>query len=88
MSASDRITLRYWASAASAAGVDADEISVDGPVTVGDLRRRARELHDNVKFRDVIGCCSVLVGDRPAHDDSIPVSPGASVEFLPPFAGG
>lgn len=89
METQGRITLRYWAAAAAAAGVDEDVLSVSGPVSLGTLKERAIELHDSQKFRDVMGCCSVLVGDRPANgDDARVVEPGESVEFLPPFAGG
>lgn len=87
--ATGSITLRYWAAAAAAAGVDSDAIEVSGPVSLGALKVRARELHDGRRFADVLSCCSVLVGDRPANrDDERLVEPGSTVEFLPPFAGG
>jgi sulfur-carrier protein len=89
MSTTGQITLRYWASAAAAAGVDSDLLDVDGPVPLATLKQRAVGLHEGRKFRDVIGCCSVLIGDRPANgNDDVLVDPGSSVEFLPPFAGG
>lgn len=85
----EQITLRYWASAAAAAGVDSDIVPVTAGVSLGELKRQAVELHPSQKFRDVIGCCSVLIGDRPANgNDSVLVAPGSHVEFLPPFAGG
>jgi sulfur-carrier protein len=43
------------------------------------------------RLRRVLEACSVLVGDRPAgaaQRASVRVPPGATVEFLPPFAGG
>lgn len=84
-----QITLRYWASAAAAAGVSSDVLEVDGPLTLGDLKEQARRRHDSVRFRDVLSCCSVLVGDRPVGTaEEVVVEPGATVEFLPPFAGG
>jgi sulfur-carrier protein len=39
----------------------------------------------------VLGVCAALVDDRPvgtADPATVLVHPGATVEFLPPFAGG
>jgi molybdopterin synthase sulfur carrier subunit len=86
------VTLRYWASARSAAGSDSDQLEVPGPVSLAELMSRAREAHaDSPRFAQVLSCCSVMVGDRPVTTDDpaqVMVHPGASVEFLPPFAGG
>ncbi len=85
-----QVTLRYWASARAAAGTDSDALEVSGPVPLADLIARVRAAHTS-RFSDVIGCCSVMVGDRPVTTDdpaSVIVEPGATVEFLPPFAGG
>lgn len=87
-----KVTLRYWASARAAAGTDTDEVEVDGPWSLDRLLDCARERHSgSAKFAQVLGCCAVLVGDRPVTADdptqvSVPV--GATVELLPPFAGG
>ncbi len=84
------VTLRYWASARAAAGSDADVLDVDGPTTLAALLQRARSGRDR-RFADVIGCCSVMLGDRPVTTEDateVVVPPGATVEFLPPFAGG
>jgi molybdopterin converting factor small subunit len=86
------VTLRYWASARAAAGTDSDALEVAGPVSLADLVQRARAAHiDSSRFSQVLSCCSVMVGDRPVTTDdpaSVIVQPGATVEFLPPFAGG
>ena len=86
------VTLRYWASARAAAGTDSDALEVSGPVALAELVRRAREAHgDSPRFAQVLSCCSMMVGDRPVTTDdpaSVVVQPGATVEFLPPFAGG
>jgi molybdopterin synthase sulfur carrier subunit len=87
-----KVTLRYWASARAAAGTDSDALEVPGPVSLAELVQRARAAHaDSSRFSDVLGCCSVMVGDRPVTTDDpsgVIVLPGATVEFLPPFAGG
>ncbi len=85
------VTVRYWASARAAAGVASDTISVEGPVSLADLRERVLALHPGTRLEAVLGACSVLVGDRPvASQDpvTVAVEPGEMVEFLPPFAGG
>jgi molybdopterin synthase sulfur carrier subunit len=87
-----QITLRYWAAARSAAGVAEEQVPVTGPITLAALVAGALARHGgSERLADVLGSCSVLVGDRPvATEDpaSVLVEPGQSVEFLPPFAGG
>lgn len=86
-----RVTLRYWASARAAAGTDSEAFDVAGPVSLADLVTMVRGAHDSRRFTDVLSCCSVMIGDRPVTTDdpaSVMVQPGATVEFLPPFAGG
>jgi molybdopterin synthase sulfur carrier subunit len=86
------VTMRYWASARAAAGTDSDALEVLGPVSLAELVSRVRAAHaDSTRFSEVLACCSVMVGDRPVTTDdpaSVMVQPGATVEFLPPFAGG
>jgi molybdopterin converting factor small subunit len=85
------ITLRYWASARAAAGVESDTVAAARPVTLSELLATARDLHADPRFAQVIASCSVMVGDRPVTSgdpDEVQVEPGSSVEFLPPFAGG
>lgn len=85
-------TVRYWASARSAAGRDSDQVAVGADTTLADVLAEVTRLHaDSPKFADVVGCCSVLVGDRPVaglEPADVPVRAGDSVELLPPFAGG
>ena len=85
------ITVRYWASARAAAGVNTDALPVTGPLTLTDVVRRAAALHPGTRLPNVLEACSVLVGDQPVgsrEPDGVLVSPGQTVEFLPPFAGG
>jgi len=86
-----KITVRYWAAARAAAGTDHDELTVDGPVTLTEVVRRAVAAHPEGRLSGVLEVCSVLVGDRPVKTQdprTVEVAPGDSVEFLPPFAGG
>lgn len=85
------IAVRYWAAAKSAAGVDGDDLPVEGPITLAEVYARALGLHPGTRLPDVLKICSVLIGDRPANaedPDEVLVPPGSRVEFLPPFAGG
>jgi sulfur-carrier protein len=85
------IRVRYWAAAKAAAGTDSDDIAVSGPVTLAELRAAAAALHPGTRLAEVLAACSTLIGEQPvglADPTSYVVEPGASVEFLPPFAGG
>jgi sulfur-carrier protein len=87
----DTITVRYWASARAAAGVETDALPVAGPLSLADVVRRATALHPGTRLPGVLEACSVLVGDQPVKSrepDTVLVRPGQIVEFLPPFAGG
>jgi molybdopterin synthase sulfur carrier subunit len=85
------VTVRYWASARAAAGVETDQLPVTGPLSLADVVRRVAELHQGSRLPGVIEACSVLVGDEPVKSRdpaTVQVRPGQIVEFLPPFAGG
>jgi len=85
------ITVRYWASARAAAGVESDDLSVTGPLALTEVVRRAAALHPGTRLPGVLEACSVLVGDQPVKSrdpETVLVRPGQTVEFLPPFAGG
>lgn len=91
-SVSPSVTVRYWAAARAAAGVDADAVPLSGGTTLADVLSEVRRLHeDRPRLAEVIGVCSVLVGDRPvgATDPAaVQLRPGDTIELLPPFAGG
>ena len=86
------VTVRYWASARAAAGVPQDVFAVSGQVSLAALVDLAVDRHaESSGLRKVLHVCSVLVDDRPVGSSDpvdVLVDPGASVEFLPPFAGG
>jgi molybdopterin converting factor small subunit len=78
------ITVRYFAGARAAAGVDTesrDAATLDelvGAITADHGDRLAR----------VLTACSFLVDGTTTRDRSTALSPGAVVDVLPPFAGG
>ena len=85
------VTVHYWASARAAAGVDAEVVELDGPTTLAGLRDTLAARHPGSRLADVLHACSVLLGDQPVGSRdpaAVTVRPGATVEFLPPFAGG
>jgi molybdopterin converting factor small subunit len=85
------ITVRYWASARAAAGVETDALPVSEAVSLTDVVRRAAALHPGTRLPGVLEACSVLLGDEPVKSrdpETVLVRPGQTVEFLPPFAGG
>lgn len=91
MSETQVIRVRYWAAARSAAGIAEETVDVAGPITLAELTAEVVRRHDGSRLADVIGVCSVLVGDQPVgsrEPGAVVVPPGATVEFLPPFAGG
>ncbi|WP_211288002.1 MoaD/ThiS family protein [Mumia flava] len=60
--------------------------------SVAQVLGAVRALHSgNDRFTRVLEICSVLVGEQPvggADPETVDVPPGATVELLPPFAGG
>jgi molybdopterin converting factor small subunit len=86
------ITVRYWAAARAAAGVDTDVVAAPEGSTLADVLAAVRALHvDRPRLAQVLAVCSVLVGDRPvgaADPGDVVVRAGDRVELLPPFAGG
>ncbi len=85
-------TVRYWAGARAAAGVEADAVPVGDGATLAEVLDAVRALHrDRPRLADVVAVCSVLIGEKPvgaADPAEVTVAPGDTVELLPPFAGG
>lgn len=91
MSETQVIRVRYWAAARAAAGIAEEDVVVDGPVSLTELRAAVVARHPEGRLAEVVGVCSVLVGERPVSSGdpaAVVVRPGETVEFLPPFAGG
>jgi sulfur-carrier protein len=86
------VTVRYWASARAAAGVESDLVPVGQGTTLAEVLEAVRGLHqDRSRLAEVVAVCSVLVGDRPVGSrdpEDVVLAAGDVVELLPPFAGG
>ena len=79
------VTIRYWAAARAAAGVDTDGLEVHGDATVSDAVAAAVAVHPELER--VARVATFLVDGRAAGRDAV-LAPGATLEVLPPFAGG
>ncbi|MEV7966550.1 MoaD/ThiS family protein [Sphaerisporangium sp. NPDC088356] len=83
-----RGTVRYWAAAKDAAGVAEEPFEA---VTLGDLVAKITLKYENPDLARVLGLSSFLVNGSPAgtrDPHAVEIPEGATVEVLPPFAGG
>jgi molybdopterin converting factor small subunit len=77
------VTVRYWAGARAAAGVDQDVVA--DCATVGDAVTAVARLRP--ALTPIAAVSTLLLDGRAARRDD-PLVPGSVVEVLPPFAGG
>ncbi|HOA88658.1 MAG TPA: MoaD/ThiS family protein [Propioniciclava tarda] len=77
-------TIRYFAAAAAAAQVGSERRVAD---TLGALLDQLTDVHGE-DFAKVLGRCSVLVDGARSEDRDLALAPTATVDILPPFAGG
>ncbi len=83
------VTVRYWAAARAAAGIESEQ--VDATTLAEVLAEISRRHRDRDRFDAVISTCSMLHGEIPVgarQPADVALAPGDSIEFLPPFAGG
>ncbi|WP_308796941.1 MoaD/ThiS family protein [Agromyces silvae] len=78
------VTVRYFAGAAEAAGREEELIEASD---LGSLRDAITRRHGDALAR-VLGRCSLLVDGRRADAPGTPLPAGATIDVLPPFAGG
>ncbi|HEV7975695.1 MoaD/ThiS family protein [Amycolatopsis sp.] len=81
------VTVRYFAAARAASGLAEESVDLIGPATVADLVSGLGGLHGS-RLGYVLRSCSFLVNEIAARDRGTPVPRGATVDVLPPFAGG
>ena len=80
-------TIRYWAAARAAAGIDTEAFDAD---SLGEALAAARARHGPDLAR-VLSVCSFLIDSEPVglrDHATVALSEGATIEVLPPFAGG
>jgi sulfur-carrier protein len=78
------VTVRYFAGARAASGVDTETREAD---TLDQLVGQMVAAHGE-KLERVLTACSFLVDGTSTRDRALVLSPGAVVDVLPPFAGG
>jgi molybdopterin synthase sulfur carrier subunit len=81
------VTVRYYAAARAAAGVETESVEVPPGSTVDILLKTVRTTHGD-DFGRVLDRCSFLLDEVAVRDRTVPVPAGATVDVLPPFAGG
>lgn len=87
------ITLRYYAAASAAAGVESETLEVPDGATLALALEAARAVvrspsPDAPPLADVLRRCSYLVNEVAAKDHQRRLAEGDLVDILPPFAGG
>ena len=78
------VTVRYFAGARAASGVDTEAREA---ATLDQLVGQIVGDHGE-KLERVLTACSFLVDGTATRDRTLALSPGAVVDVLPPFAGG
>jgi len=81
------VTVRYFAAARAAAGVETEEVEVPPGATVDILLKTVRAAHGDDLGR-VLDRCSFLLAEVAVRDREAPLHDGALIDVLPPFAGG
>ena len=82
-----RVSVRYFAAARSAAGIESEQLELAGGGSVADLLETMRDQH-GAEFARVLERCSFLLDEIAVRDRTIPLPDGATLDVLPPFAGG
>ena len=80
------ITVRYFAAARAAAGVDSEDLDVAAGTTIDDLV--AMLTTRGPKLAGVLQRCSFLCDGVAVRDRTESLRTKATVDVLPPFAGG
>ena len=81
------MAVRYFAAARAAAGVESEQLDVPAGGTVADLVTAACTRHGTELAR-VLERCSFLLDEVAVRDRGTALPDRATVDVLPPFAGG
>jgi molybdopterin converting factor small subunit len=79
-----RVTVRYYAGARAAAGVESEPVNA---ATVADLIGVLASRHGD-RLRRVLDAATLLVEGQAVRDRALALRQEVTVEVLPPFAGG
>jgi molybdopterin synthase sulfur carrier subunit len=81
------VTVRYFAAARAAAGGEVETVTVPSGATVDILLKTVRGAHGDDLAR-VLDRCSFLLDEVAVRDRDATLHDGATLDVLPPFAGG
>lgn len=81
------VTVRYFAAARAAAGVESERVELQDGAGVADALDEVSRRHGDGLTR-VLARCSFLLDSVAVHDRSAPIPADAELDVLPPFAGG
>lgn len=81
------LTVRYYAAARAAAATDAETVELAHGASVAELLATVRERHGD-EFARVLLRCSCLLDEVAVRDEATVLPDGATLDVLPPFAGG
>lgn len=81
------VTVRYFAAAWAAAGMEQETVTVPAGATVADLLGSAAARH-GAELQRVLERCSYLRNAVAVRELSTVLGPGDTLDVLPPFAGG
>ena len=81
------ITIRYFAGAKAAAGVASEHIPLDHGATVADVLTVLSHRHGE-RLTRILSASSLLLNEVAVQDHTRPLPPTATLDILPPFAGG
>lgn len=80
------VTVRYFAAAQAAAGVETETLVVRPGTTVGELVERLAA-HGS-RLATVLSRCSYLCDGVAVRDETTALRSGDTIDVLPPFSGG
>ena len=80
------VTVRYFAAARAAAGIESETLVVPTGTTVAELVKEVA--NRGTPLATVLSRCSYLRDGIAVRDEASALSAGDTVDVLPPFAGG
>jgi molybdopterin converting factor small subunit len=81
------VTVRYFAGARAAAGMDTEQVAVPEGGSVDDVVSTLRARH-GARLSEVLTASSLLLDEVAVRDRTQRPADGAVLDVLPPFAGG
>ena len=80
------VTVRYFAAARAAAGVETEQVDLPAGASVEILLKALRSSDD--ALARVLDRCSFLLDEVAVRDRAVPLGAATTLDVLPPFAGG